>query len=237
MSAVLTIADLLFLQANVIFGSNPPPGTVATSPVGLRNVNGVNNNITHQILTDQFGHLVNTDAFGVTDVPFIYFTPPVFISTNQFDSAPQADVLTFGQFVTANPSLSASFDAATIAFFNQSPALGGFGATFGTDYSQSAPGAAATALHNVIDPSPRIISNLVVDMNPATNPHVAANVIGNPADPALFIVPANSFMTFFGQFFDHGLDFIAKLRRPTRMPIPEPACRFFLSAPPESKPC
>ena len=66
----------------------------------------------------------------------------------------------------------------------------------------------------VIDSQPRIISNLVVDMNAATNPAAAANdpdgdgVIPNvnPDDGA----PFNQWFTFFGQFFDHGLDLVNK---------------------------
>jgi Ca2+-binding RTX toxin-like protein len=66
----------------------------------------------------------------------------------------------------------------------------------------------------VIDSQPRIISNLVVDMNAATNPAAAANdpdgdgVIANvnPDGGA----PFNQWFTFFGQFFDHGLDLVNK---------------------------
>lgn len=71
---------------------------------------------------------------------------------------------------------------------------------------------------SVSDPTPRIISNLVVNTNtdPAPGKLVQpflptdGSHIGNPGDPALFITPFNSLMTIFGQFFDHGLDFIAK---------------------------
>jgi Ca2+-binding RTX toxin-like protein len=87
---------------------------------------------------------------------------------------------------------------------------------------------------NVFDSQPRIISNLIVDQS-ATNPAavaVAAHPCGSggfvcsdptPADPAsgaLFIpnitpdfglsAPFNIMFTFFGQFFDHGLDLVPK---------------------------
>jgi Ca2+-binding RTX toxin-like protein len=66
----------------------------------------------------------------------------------------------------------------------------------------------------VVDSQPRTISNLVVDMNAATNPAAAAadpdgdGVIPNvdPDDGA----PFNQWFTFFGQFFDHGLDLVNK---------------------------
>ena len=87
---------------------------------------------------------------------------------------------------------------------------------------------------DVIDPQPRIISNLIVDQT-ANNPAaVAANggadpvispgpdgVFGTDDDKQVFFIPNqsadagltagfNSWMTFFGQFFDHGLDLVSK---------------------------
>src|SRR5262245_39140159 len=89
----------------------------------------------------------------------------------------------------------------------------------------------------VIDSQPRIISNLVVDATP-NNPAAVAAAAQNPgaqlvaspgldglfgtADdtPVFFIpnvtpdvglsAPFNTWMTFFGQFFDHGLDLVTK---------------------------
>jgi Animal haem peroxidase/RTX calcium-binding nonapeptide repeat (4 copies) len=66
----------------------------------------------------------------------------------------------------------------------------------------------------VVDSQPRIISNLIVDMNAATNPAAAAHdldgdgVLPNvaPDDGASF----NQWFTLFGQFFDHGLDLVNK---------------------------
>ena len=66
---------------------------------------------------------------------------------------------------------------------------------------------------NVVDASPRIISRLVADMDPATNPNLPPPedpIIGNPGDPAIFVTPFNSLFTMFGQFVDHGLDLINK---------------------------
>jgi hypothetical protein len=89
----------------------------------------------------------------------------------------------------------------------------------------------------VFDAQPRIISNLIVDAT-ANNPAAVAaaaqtpgsatvtspgldGVFGTADDrPTLFIpnvspdaglsAPFNSWMTFFGQFFDHGLDLVTK---------------------------
>jgi hypothetical protein len=90
----------------------------------------------------------------------------------------------------------------------------------------------------VVDPQPRIISNLIVDQtnnNPAVTAAAAANdgstMVTSPGLDGLFSTPAdnvavnflpnvtpdfgltapfNSWMTFFGQFFDHGLDLVTK---------------------------
>ncbi|WP_137808051.1 peroxidase family protein [Pseudomonas sp. G(2018)] len=87
---------------------------------------------------------------------------------------------------------------------------------------------------SVEDPQPRIISNLIVDQT-ASNPAAeAANggadpvispgldgVFGTEDDKEVFFIPNqspdvgltasfNSWMTFFGQFFDHGLDLVTK---------------------------
>jgi len=64
-------------------------------------------------------------------------------------------------------------------------------------------------LNITTDSSPRVISNLVVDMS-AANPYVPDDAFGNPSQPAFALPPTNSLFTFFGQFFDHGLDFIDK---------------------------
>ena len=84
---------------------------------------------------------------------------------------------------------------------------------------------------NVVDPGPRIISNLIVDQT-ANNPATAGlgelvtspgldGVFGTDDDEEVFFIPNtapdeglsapfNAYMTFFGQFFDHGLDLVSK---------------------------
>ena len=78
---------------------------------------------------------------------------------------------------------------------------------------------------NVTDPAPRLISNLIVDQTD-TNPAAveAAGLTGAPGvtvpGETLFIpnvapdvglsAPFNPWFTFFGQFFDHGLDLVSK---------------------------
>jgi hypothetical protein len=75
---------------------------------------------------------------------------------------------------------------------------------------------------DVFDSQPRVVSNLVVDQtvnNPAATA-AAGEVTPDPASGALSIpnvapdvglsAPFNSVFTLFGQFFDHGLDLVAK---------------------------
>jgi hypothetical protein len=101
-------------------------------------------------------------------------------------------------------------------------------------FRPAAPEAGATAYTptggNVTDPRPRIISNLIVDQtesNPSARAIVGCGDLGQPtcaslADPlgtlqvnnvapdAGLSAPFNSMFTFFGQFFDHGLDLVNK---------------------------
>ncbi|MDB5798726.1 MAG: heme peroxidase [Paucimonas sp.] len=105
----------------------------------------------------------------------------------------------------------------------------GFGPPGTTSYQQTS--------GNVFDSQPRVISNLIVDQtnnNPAavaaaagtdgshmvTSPGLdgvfgtgddkQVNFIPNQAPDAGLSAPFNAWMTFFGQFFDHGLDLVAK---------------------------
>ena len=85
-----------------------------------------------------------------------------------------------------------------------------------TNYSQGGDGSL------VYDSQPRQISNLVADQstaNPAANaaavpggelPEGDINVIPNVAPAGGLAAPFNSWMTLFGQFFDHGLDLVPK---------------------------
>lgn len=159
MTIGLNIADILFLQTQVNLGWVPPPGTDVFSLLGLRAVDGTNNNLTHSVITDQYGNVVNTDTFANTNVEFFNFAPP-----------------------------------------DPSPALN-------NDYVQTPESTTV-----IVDSSPRIISNLVADMSVNNDAFVAsqADAVGNPGAPAFSVPPTNSLFTFFGQFFDHGLDFIDK---------------------------
>jgi Ca2+-binding RTX toxin-like protein len=87
------------------------------------------------------------------------------------------------------------FERLTTEIYRDMPGTSGVPG-FDNNYAQGA---------NVADATPRIISNLVADMDTAP-----PEATGNPGDPAIFVTPFNSLFTIFGQFVDHGLDFIAK---------------------------
>src|SRR5262245_48395508 len=102
-------------------------------------------------------------------------------------------------------------------------------AEFGTSYEQT------TGM--IVDSEPRVISNLIVDQT-ANNPAAVAAADGTPGselifspgldgifgtndDTGVFFIPNvapdaglsapfNPWFTFFGQFFDHGLDLVTK---------------------------
>ncbi len=153
-------------------------------PFGLRTVSGIDNNLANP-------------QFGAADNFFPRMTTPVF-NTAQVQPA--------GFFGPTDP-----------------------GGTTPTSYLQTS-GA-------VFDSQPRTISNLIVDQtanNPAAVAAAAANpdsqlvtspgldgLFGTADDVAVFqipnitpdaglTVPFNQWMTFFGQFFDHGLDLVTK---------------------------
>ncbi len=199
-------SDLDLMLDAIIFGASPIPGTDPFTQEGIRNVDGTFNNLLHifpfpdqyldQTTLDPFDiHMVNTDDYGVTDQPFIYFTPRGGPDGVYYDG-PGPDS-SDGPIVTA-AVFEAAYEAATglVLDWSAAPFFTGMVDDFGDDYAP---------LENVIDTSPRIISNLVVDMSIAP-----PEATGNPGDPAIFVTPFNSLFTFFGQFFDHGLDFINK---------------------------
>jgi len=154
-------------------------------PFGLRTVDGSYNNLLHP-----FG-------FGVADNTFPRILDPVFR------------------------------DAEAVTFDPDGPGPQAVGQA--TSYTQDA--------GFVFDSQPRVISNLIVDQtanNPAAVAAAAENagssevfspgldgVFGTTDDRPVFLIPNvspdvglsapfNAWMTFFGQFFDHGLDLVTK---------------------------
>ncbi len=148
MTQQLNPADILFILDNVLAGATPAPGADPLAPVGIRAIDGTNNNISGLMVIDQYGQLVDTATFGNVDEQFI----------------------------------SVSSSTSPLAY---------------------APGTSP------MDASPRIISNLIADIT-SSNPAALTAPLLTQGDIAVDRLPENSLFTFFGQFFDHGLDFISK---------------------------
>ena len=103
-------------------------------------------------------------------------------------------------------------EAMPLDFFG--PGSGGGPGTPATSYTQTS--------GFVFDSQPRIISNLVVDQTASNPAAVLTHHAGDPVSPnGTLFIPAvspdiglspsfNGWMTFFGQFFDHGLDLVTK---------------------------
>jgi hypothetical protein len=183
-------SDLQFFLDQIIIAERNAAGEPLASLVanprasqGLRTVDGTFNNLVQ-----------GQSEFGAADTIFPHLVPPTFLNDADGDT----------------------FDA-------NGPAPGGL--VTNTDYASAG---------NVADADPRIISNLVADMT-ANNPAaVAANggapsvvspgldgIFGTTDDRPVFFIPNeapdaglsapfNTWMTFFGQFFDHGLDLVTK---------------------------
>ena len=183
-------SDLQFILDQIVIAEKQAAGADFGSLVsnprasqGLRTVDGTFNNLVQ-----------GQSEFGAADTTFPRLVPATFLNDADGDT----------------------FDA-------NGPAPGGL--VTNTNYG---------AAGNVADADPRIISNLIADMT-ANNPAaVAANggapsvmspgldgVFGTIDDRAVFLIPNvspdaglsapfNTWMTFFGQFFDHGLDLLTK---------------------------
>uniref|UniRef100_UPI00286ADF0B peroxidase family protein n=1 Tax=Polaromonas sp. TaxID=1869339 RepID=UPI00286ADF0B len=189
-------SDLEFILKQIQIAEAHAAGKLLTDllpnvevPFGLRTVTGAFNNL-----------VLGQSGFGAADTIFPRLTTPQF------------------RAVTFDPD-GTSFDTNGAA--DTAPVT--------TSYLQTS-GA-------VFDTAPRTISNLIVDQtasNPAALAAAAANpgaqvvaspgldgLFGTPDDrPVNFIpnipadaglsAPFNAWMTFFGQFFDHGLDLVTK---------------------------
>jgi len=200
-------SDLEFILQQIMYAEQlteltAPDGSLSSSdilsvlpnvqvPWGLRTVDGSYNNL---VFSENQG--IDQTQFGAADTVFPRLLAPVF---------------------RVAEGLPANF------FGPGSPAVPT------TSYAQT------TGM--VVDSQPRIISNLIVDQtdtNPAAVAAAAANggastvfspgldgVFGTADDSPVFYipnvkpdfgltVPFNAWFTFFGQFFDHGLDLVTK---------------------------
>ncbi|MCD2442570.1 cell wall-binding repeat-containing protein [Agromyces sp. SYSU K20354] len=153
-----------------------------SKPTGLRTVSGEENNINPNL---------NGSQFGASDVAFPRLVPAYWR---------QADPAVASLGFPANTPAQTAMCAAGTTCYQQTDGI-------------------------VYDSDPRTVSNLIVDQN-MTNPAIqdavaegfASEVPGidgrvttpNTAPDEGLSAPFNTFMGFFGQFFDHGLDLVGK---------------------------
>jgi Ca2+-binding RTX toxin-like protein len=152
---------------------------------------------------------------------------------NPLDPTGIRDVQGIGNNVE-NPSWGAAdtlFPRLSAPDFTYSEQQGAFTASFSplagisnVTYSDTAAVNYAVRDTTVVDATPRIISNLVAETPDRANPeyaHLTQQQIDqmvlddpagrvNPLTGAINPLPYSSVMAFFGQFFDHGLDFVHK---------------------------
>ncbi|VVP39361.1 peroxidase family protein [Pseudomonas fluorescens] len=166
--------------------------------------------------------------FTKADLEFIL--KQIFIAESHADGASLSDLLPNSQVPFGLRTVDGSFNNLVAGQSEYGAADNSFVRLLDPQYINPAYAGTGT----VVDPQPRIISNLIVDQT-ANNPAaVAANggaapvispgqdgVFGTADDKEVFFIPNesadagltagfNSWMTFFGQFFDHGLDLVTK---------------------------
>lgn len=165
--------------------------------------------------------------FNKSDLEFIL--KQIFIAEAHADGASLSDLLPNSQVPFGLRTVDGSYNNLVAGQSEFGAADNAFPRLLDTSFLAS-----YTGTGTVVDPQPRIISNLIVDQT-ANNPAaVAANggadpvispgpdgVFGTDDDTQVFFIPNqsadagltagfNSWMTFFGQFFDHGLDLVSK---------------------------
>jgi len=179
-------ADLLSLVPNV------------RAPIGLRTVDGSFNNLVN------FGG-VNQSEFGAADNVFPRLTPPVF---NTAEAPPPG----FG------PPIPTSYQQTSGLVFDSQPRTI---SNLVVDQTANNPAAYATAYDPGVDGQLHTADDVLKDgVHIVTSPGLDGQ-FGSPDDREVFLfdnvapdaglsAPFNAWMTFFGQFFDHGLDLVTK---------------------------
>ena len=199
--ATLVKHDLAFILQQILIAEAHPDGSgtyvsLSTSPTeiptlllpwGLRTVTGIHNNL-----------VTGQSQFGAADTLFPRLAPAEY--KNEGDD-------------------SISFDI-------NGPAPGGIVSLTNNNYNTGGGGTALFIGSDVVDADPRIVSNLIADQSIGNQAAVAAwqqknattampdavqiDTIDNTAPDVGLSAPFNSWFTFFGQFFDHGLDLVTK---------------------------
>ena len=177
--------DLDFIWAQLRLVNNMPLNPLDST--GIRDVQGVGNNILNPF-------------WGSADTPFPRHT---------YNSLLKSYDPVSGQWTNGYTAEVGGFKG-TITNTMYGPALSGltYDPTYTIDY--------ATRDTTVFDASPRIISNLLSNQHGLTQLQVQDDPSATPGGRLSPLtgnmnpLPYSSYMTLFGQFFDHGLDFVHK---------------------------
>jgi hypothetical protein len=212
----------LSMTAAIIAAYGGDATSAALLPAGLRTVNGSFNNllIAPTGIPGTPGYNPGTSLFGAADTLFPRLTDPVFQTANgpgiDFNGDGIIDVINHNYgVVDVNPALP-GIQPGVKSVVDVDPRLI---SNLIVDMSVNNPAAIAAYLNN-----PLSLKQFAID-HPGKNP-VAPGGIVNPNDleltnadlatipnqsPDIGLSPGfNSWMTFFGQFFDHGLDLVTK---------------------------
>ena len=197
-----TDIDFLFAQLTLP-GNDPrnaPLGTVL-DPTGIRDVNGIGNNVLNP-------------TWGAVDQPFVRLTNTTGTNAAPATAPSQLTPPSITPVSSSGPAAGSLVIPATPA--STAPVV--TGVANGNLYTQT----------SVVDTSPRVISNIVVDQSPEAmaaigyvttgeqklaildNPALTPQGRLNPFTGNVNPLPTSVFTAMFGQFFDHGLDLVHK---------------------------
>ncbi|WP_423770594.1 peroxidase family protein [Pseudomonas sp. NLJ1] len=188
-------ADILSLLPNI------------RAPLGLRTVDGSNNNLLNL-------NGINNTQFGAADNIFPRVTDPVF---NPAEGAPA------GFFGPGSPAIpGSSYEQTSGPVFDSQPRTisnlvvdqtSNNPAAYATAYDPGADGVlnfGAVGNDDVLKDGVRIVASPGLDGQFGTGDDHDVYLFENTAADAGLSAPFNAWMTFFGQFFDHGLDLVTK---------------------------
>ncbi len=207
-------SDLNFILAQIKIAEADAAGQDILSlipniraPLGLRAVDGSNNN-----LMNLNGN--NNTQFGAADNVFPRLTDPVF---NPAEGAPA------GFFGPGSPAIpGSSYQQTSGPVFDSQPRVI---SNLVVDQTSNNPAAYATAYDpgadgvlnfgtpgndDVLKDGVRIVASPGMDGQFGTTDDHDVYLFENTAADAGLSAPFNAWMTFFGQFFDHGLDLVTK---------------------------
>ncbi|MGK0151748.1 peroxidase family protein [Pseudomonas putida] len=188
-------ADILSLLPNI------------RAPLGLRAVDGSNNNLMNL-------NGINNTEFGAADNVFPRLTDPVF---NPAEGAPA------GFFGPGSPAIpGSSYQQTSGPVFDSQPRTisnlivdqtSNNPAAYATAYDPGVDGVlnfGAVGNDDVLKDGVRIVASPGLDGQFGTADDHDVYLFENTAADAGLSAPFNAWMTFFGQFFDHGLDLVTK---------------------------